>query len=151
MPSARRVRQILAPVVFIEPFEGANVRVLDFDPRRTDPREAEPARDAETAVIWRRSALVQDPRPGTAGAILYLPVYAGGGSRTAEERGRAILGWVNLAFRVDDGTAGLLGTCSRPRLEIQTAHALARDQDHDPDGKAIALDQPVGRLRPRTR
>ena len=146
-------REVLAPVVFIEPFKGANVRVLGFDPlaERTRREALERARDAGTSVLSAAVTLVQESdAQGRPGAILYLPVYAGGGvPNTEEERRARILGWVYLAFRVQDLMAGALGERA-PDLDVEIRDGATPSSGsmlYDPDGNTIGLDQPAAHLQ----
>jgi PAS domain S-box-containing protein len=145
-------REVLAPIVFIEPFEGQNLRALGFDPL-ADPtrREAlEAARDRNEAVLSGKVNLVQEPGGETKpGVVLYLPVYRRGSAHDTVERRRAsILGWVYVAFRVGDVVESLLAE-----------HAWGLDVDvydgttptiegrlYDPHGMLTAAGLPAGSL-----
>ena len=114
-------RELHAPVVFVEPASPVNLRALGFDPLgEPSRREAlERARDTGRVALSGSVTLVQDvgakPVPG---AVLYLPLYRPGSpSETPAARRDGILGWVYLAFRVDDLVRGALGD-ALPELDV---------------------------------
>lgn len=102
-----------APVMYLEPFSGNNLRVFGFD-TLSEPvrREAlERARDTGNAAISRAVALVQDESGSAqAGALLFLPVYRPGMPReTVDERRKALNGWIAGSFRINDLINGIFG------------------------------------------
>ena len=106
-------RALLAPVVYVEPFSGANPGVLGFDSLAEPTRRAamEQARDTGQLALSGRITLVQDPGTApTPAGVLYLPIFRVGASPTtvAERRGM-LVGWVYLAFRFRDMMDGLCG------------------------------------------
>jgi signal transduction histidine kinase/CHASE1-domain containing sensor protein/ActR/RegA family two-component response regulator len=103
----------LAPVVFVEPFEGRNLRAFGYD-MLSEPlrREAmERARDSgQPALTSRLTLVVETGEDVQAGALLYLPIYRNGAPLgSVAERREALLGWVYSSFRMGDLMRGILG------------------------------------------
>jgi len=100
-------------VVFLEPMDERNVRALGLDVW-SEPARREAlirARDLGVVAATRPLRLVQDDLPDhQAGVILYAPVYRHGAPLdTVSDRRGALLGWTNLALRMDDHLQGILG------------------------------------------
>ncbi len=100
-------------VAFLEPLDERNAKALGLDvwsePAR---REAlAQARDLGAVVATRRVQLVQDEAADKqAGVILYAPVYRRGVRlEDVADRRRALVGWTNIALRMDDHLQGILG------------------------------------------
>lgn len=106
-------RPLLAPIVYLEPFTGTNLRAFGYDPMQEPARRAalELARDSGLPAMTAKIKLVQEMvTPGQAGFLVALPVYRNGQPRaTLAERRAAIMGWVYAPFRVGDVMAGLGG------------------------------------------
>ena len=106
-------RDIYAPVLFIEPFSGRNLRAFGFDiASETRRREAlERARDTNSAAITARVELVQDDEHAPqAGFLILLPVYQHGAAlASVEERRANLVGWVDAVIRIEDLMQGVLG------------------------------------------
>ena len=98
-------RPAYAPVLYIEPLTGPNLRALGYDVYSDPVRRAalEQARDTDNTAITAKVVLVQeaDQLPKT-GFIMYLPVY-----RTLLRP--HIRGWVSAPFRMEDLMQGILG------------------------------------------
>jgi PAS domain S-box-containing protein len=111
-PAGRR--DAYAPVVFLEPFAGRNLRAFGYDILSEPVRRValETARDEGRVALTGRVTLVQegtsDVQPGF---LLYAPVYRGGvvAPPTVAERRARLVGWVSLVFRMGDLLAGTLG------------------------------------------
>ncbi len=95
-----------APITYIEPFYGRNVRSFGFDmyPERTRRIAMDRARDTGDAALTGRVALAQDAGgPARAGALMYVPVYRRGlPIHTVAARRAALVGWVFCPFRMSD-------------------------------------------------
>lgn len=99
-------RDMLSSIVYLEPFEGRNLRAFGFD-MYSDPvrREAmERARDTGRPALSGKVTLVQetstDVQPGF---LMYLPVYRNGMRHdTVAERQKSLLGFVYSPFRAGD-------------------------------------------------
>ncbi|MCW5605186.1 MAG: CHASE domain-containing protein [Burkholderiales bacterium] len=110
------------PTVFIEPFEGRNLRAFGYDTFSEPVRRAtmERARDTGNAALSERLTLVQenggDAQPGI---LMYLPVYDRVTAADTEQRRQAgLIGYVIAAFRMDDLMRGLMREDPGIRLQI---------------------------------
>ena len=99
------------PVIYIEPFEGSNLRAFGYDIyTELTPRAAlHYARDQNAPALSGKVVLVQetgaDVQPGF---NLYLPVYRKGQPiDTLEQRRTALLGFVYSPHRANDMMVGL--------------------------------------------
>jgi PAS domain S-box-containing protein len=105
-------RDTYSSIIYLEPFEGRNLRAFGYDMFSEPMRRAamERARDENSAALSGRVVLVQET--GTevqAGALMYVPVYRHGlPISTVEQRRAAILGWVYSPYRMDDLMRGTL-------------------------------------------
>ncbi|MES2151785.1 MAG: CHASE domain-containing protein [Pseudomonadota bacterium] len=110
-PPGERARY--APVLYLAPFSGANLRAFGWDGWSEPLRRSmlEQARDSGQAAMSGKLALVQDRGAAPAPAFLVaLPVYRNGMPHASlAERGKAIRGWVFAPFRMDELVAGLGG------------------------------------------
>ena len=106
-------RALMAPIVYLEPFSGVNLRVFGWDPYSEPVRRKmlEQARDAGVAAMSGKITLLQDSGVRRQSAFLVaLPVYQNGAPHaTLEQRRSAIRGWVYAPFRVGELIAGLGG------------------------------------------
>lgn len=123
-------RDELAPIIYIEPLEGDNLAALGFD-ILSNPlaREAaEMARDTGTIVITSPLKLAQDQsKQDVPGFVMYLPVYKHDHKlATPEERRAALLGWVDVPFRVQDLLTGLEHQMN-PDIDIEIHDFSARN------------------------
>lgn len=119
-----------APVVYLEPFSGINLRAFGFDVASEPVRRAalERARDSGRATLTGKVRLLQDaPGPERPGFLLLLPVYHNHQPHdSAVQRRAALQGWVYTPFHLDELMAGL-----------EQEHAAALDvQIYDGDGVA---------------
>jgi signal transduction histidine kinase len=115
-------RPVYAPVMYIEPFDGRNVRAFGFDVYSETERRAalERARDRGEPAISGKVTLAQETdRDVQAGFIMFVPVYRRGmDTATVAERRAAILGYIYSPFRMDDLMRGILGKLDDVRLRI---------------------------------
>ncbi len=115
-------REEYAPVAFIEPFSGRNLRALGFDMHSEPVRRAalERARDSGEPAMSARVTLIQETdRDVQAGFLMYAPVYNNAlDISTAGRRRAALTGYIYGAFRMDDLMRGILGKLSDVRLEV---------------------------------
>jgi diguanylate cyclase (GGDEF)-like protein len=108
-------RDMYSSIVYLEPFEGRNLRAFGYDMYSEPNRRAamEQARDTGKAVISGKVTLVQEASANAQpGVLMYLPVYHSGGEGTPftlEERRSRLAGWVYAPFRMDDLMRGLFG------------------------------------------
>ena len=100
-------------IVFLEPFEGRNLRAFGYDmhsePVRREAMERALAEGA--AALSGKVILVQETGADVqAGVLLYLPVFRSGtAAPSAAERRERLLGWVYMPFRMSDLVTGVLG------------------------------------------
>jgi PAS domain S-box-containing protein len=104
-------RDYYAPIIYIEPFAGDNLKAFGFDPL-TVPAALSAmaqARDADDIRTTSRIALIQDAdKPYVYSFVMYLPLYKKGAEfATLAQRRAAIIGWVDVPFRINDLMAGI--------------------------------------------
>jgi len=99
-------REEYFPIIYLEPFEGRNLRAFGYDMYAEPTRRTamQYARDQGTPALSGKVVLVQetgaDVQPGF---LLYLPVYRKGQSvATVEQRRAALLGFVYSPYRAND-------------------------------------------------
>ncbi|QIB66258.1 bifunctional diguanylate cyclase/phosphodiesterase [Kineobactrum salinum] len=104
-------RELLAPIIYLEPLAEENLNAVGFDvfSNPVARAAAEQARDSGEMVITGALSLVQDidssPSPSF---VMYLPVYRSGRiPATVAGRREALLGWVDVPFRMADLLASL--------------------------------------------
>ena len=104
-------RPVYAPILFLEPFSGSNLRAFGFDSLSEPQRRAtlEQARDSGMPAMSGKIRLRQETmEPAQAGFLVVLPVYRPGAPiNTLQERRAALQGWVYAPFRLGDVMAGL--------------------------------------------
>jgi PAS domain S-box-containing protein len=106
-------REVYAPVSFIEPFTGRNLRAFGFDmfsdPRRREAMER--ARDSGNPVLSGKVQLIQeDEKDRQPGFLIYLPVFAGKTHlENIADRRRLLKGFVYCPFRANDLFKAILG------------------------------------------
>ncbi|HEV7816795.1 MAG TPA: CHASE domain-containing protein, partial [Janthinobacterium sp.] len=111
-----------APIVYLEPFTGGNLRAFGYDPYSEAVRRAalEQARDSGQAAMSGKIRLVQDDENVVQfGFLIVLPVYDNGLPHdTLAQRRAAIRGWVYAPFRTGDFMAGL-GSEQAARMDVE--------------------------------
>jgi signal transduction histidine kinase len=150
-----------APVMYIEPFNGRNLRAFGFDMLSEPQRRAaaERARDSGRPAISGKVTLEQETDQNVqAGFIMFVPVYrATMDISTVAQRRAALAGYVYAPFRSSDLIGGILGKLEDVRLQIVDVGFGGDEQilyDGQPGGVApeeaafaVTLDLPVrGRL-----
>lgn len=100
------VRELYAPIALIEPYSGSNLKALGFDIMTVPQarRALAQARDSGDMAITEKIALVQDSGTNAStGLVLYLPIYRKGADiGTLAGRRAALMGWVDVPFRMKD-------------------------------------------------
>jgi len=87
---------------YVEPMRGNETAFgLDIRTRPAALAAAEGSRDSGEPVMTGRYRLAQE-RGSSAGLVAYLPVFGLGMPRTVDARRQALVGFVNVVFRVDD-------------------------------------------------
>ncbi len=105
-------RDVYSSIVYLEPFEGRNLRAFGYDmfsePVRRDAMER--AMDTGTATLSGKVTLVQeDGRDVQAGSIMYVPVYRNGAPvQTVAQKREALIGWVYSPYRMKDLMLGIV-------------------------------------------
>ncbi|WP_254276695.1 EAL domain-containing protein [Halomonas sp. 3H] len=106
-------RDTYTAIVYLEPFEGRNLRAFGYDMFAEPVRRAamEQARDTGMAALSGRVMLVQetdtDIQPGT---LMYVPVYRQGTPIDGmAQRREALIGWAYSPYRMHDLMEGILG------------------------------------------
>lgn len=114
-------RDVYTSILYLEPFEGRNLRAFGFD-MFSEPvrREAmSRARDLDQASLSGRVELVQELDTDIqAGTLLYVPIYQPGMPiDTIENRRNALTGWAYSPFRMSDLMTGLISDWTRVNME----------------------------------
>lgn len=136
------------PIVYIEPSEGPNQRLLGYDTfaKRTQRAAMERARDTGLPTVSGRTALSgEDGEEGTAGFLIYLPVYRDDEpQQTAPERRSALQGFVVSVFRADELLEGIFGEPADSTVGFEVFDGADFDEEHllhDDDGILHAADE----------
>lgn len=99
-------RAFYAPIIYLEPFSGKNLRAFGYDMYSESTRRAamEQARDTDETGVSNKVTLVQEEKTNIQpGFLMYLPVYRNGlPYETLEQRQTNLIGWVYAPFRMDD-------------------------------------------------
>ena len=107
------IRDVYAPIIFIEPFDQRNALAFGFDIYSEPVRRKamEEARDLNMPTLSGKVVLLQGTKKGKvqAGTIMYAPVYKNAPLNTIADRRAAIIGWVYSPFRMDDLMKSILG------------------------------------------
>ena len=111
----RGTRDIYTSIIYIEPFQGRNLRAFGYDMYSEPVRKKAMAlsRDSGTAMLSGKVELVQEkgenePQPGV---LMYIPVYRKNlPLNTIEQRRAAIRGWVFSPYRMRDLIGSILET-----------------------------------------
>ena len=145
-------RDITTPIIYIEPFDGRNLRVFGYDMYSDPVRRAamEQARDtARIAISGKVRLLQEDEQHAQAGFVMVLPVYKNGKPHDT------LVGWVYAPFRMDDLMAGIFGVRAADLdIEIYDGEEMS-DQTlmHDANkvrrdaGKSNSRFQAAGRIK----
>jgi PAS domain S-box-containing protein len=125
-------RPFYTSIVFIEPFEGRNLRAFGYDMMSEETRRQamELARDSARITVSNKVILVQETSQDVqAGFLMYLPhYYEGYDLSTAEGRRNALAGFVYSPFRMNDLMEGILSESIRDvNLEIYDENISEED------------------------
>ncbi len=155
-------RETYSAIIYLEPFEGRNLRAFGYDMLSEPVRRAamERARDANAAALSGKVILVQETGQDVqAGVLMYVPVYRHGFPiETLEQRRAALQGWVYSPYRMTDLMRGTLGHWDvkqngrRISMQIFDGDALSADtllyDSHDAMDREPASTAPTTRLIP---
>jgi signal transduction histidine kinase/CHASE1-domain containing sensor protein/DNA-binding response OmpR family regulator len=115
-------REEYTSIIYIEPFEGRNLRAFGYDMYSEPTRRSAMMLAAETGkpTVSGKVTLVQNTgREQQPGFLMYLPIYRHGLSlRTVEERRAALDGYVYSPFRINDLMRGIL-SISLPEVALE--------------------------------
>ncbi|MBM4201188.1 MAG: ATPase, partial [Gammaproteobacteria bacterium] len=107
-------RAFYTSIVYLEPFNGRNLRAFGYDMYTEPVRRTAMARARDTGepALSGKVRLVQETdRDVQHGVLLYVPVYRPGMPiRTEVERRDALFGFVYSPFRMNDLMRGILGS-----------------------------------------
>lgn len=101
-------RKLYSSILYLEPFEGPNLRAFGFDMFSESVRRVAMQRAIDTGrpAMSSKVLLVQDApdKPSTVGLLIYQALYRGlaGIDPSAASRREAHIGWVYTVFRLDD-------------------------------------------------
>ncbi|MYM88621.1 response regulator [Rugamonas sp. FT82W] len=106
-----------APVLYLEPFQGQNLRAFGYDMMSEPIRRAalqEAARTGEPVLSAKVTLVQNDSGEGRAGFLMYFPIYRkqdgpASAPLSPERRVETLQGYTNSPIRADDMMAGLLG------------------------------------------
>jgi PAS domain S-box-containing protein len=138
-------RAIYTSIIYLEPFEGRNLRAFGYDMFSEPTRRAamERARDGGTAAVSGMITLVQETdKDVQRGFLMYLPVYRGGAlPQTIEARRESLMGYVYSPFRINDLMKGILGGATDIGFKIFDAPTAMADRIlYDSHGDARLAD-----------
>jgi PAS domain S-box-containing protein len=106
-------RNFYTSIIYIEPFEGRNLRAFGYDmfTEAIRRKALETACDSNIVVLTGKVVLVQETSKDVqAGTLMYYPVYEKNKpANTVEERRLALKGWVYSPYRMNDLMSGILG------------------------------------------
>ena len=138
--STEGVRQYYSPVVFLEPFTGANLKVFGYDNMLEPVRRSalEQARDSNMITLSGKIILRQETDTNLqTGVLIFAPVYKNGMPvNTVWQRRAAIKGWAYQAYRMSDLMAyifkswWLMGE-DKIRLQIYDDHISSQSMLYD--------------------
>ena len=152
------IRDFYTPITAIEPLDEENIKALGFDTwTGTSSREAMArSRDDNEIRITSHFTLIQDKDKSNSHAfVMYLPIFKKGAPlNTLAERRKAIIGWVDAPFRINDLIAGLRGEVDPDiRFEIHDSgkltnafHLYQSTDSNDSDKNTLKRIQTVRQL-----
>ena len=110
-------RDFYAPITRIEPMSSINLKALGLDTFTVPPARIamERSRDLNEVAITSHITLAQDAgMKNVFSFVMYLPIFDRGANiDTISARRKAINGWVDVPFRLNDIMAGLQGEFPR--------------------------------------
>ena len=144
-------RDVYSSIIYLEPFEGRNLRAFGYDMFSEPVRRAamERAMDTGNAALSHKVTLVQeDGHDVQAGALLYVPVYRNGAPvDTVAQRREALTGWVYSPYRMSDLMLGILPDW---KTDSGSPNDLRVYDGDAPDAANLLFDSNPGkRLEPR--
>jgi len=120
-------------IIYLEPFQGRNLRAFGYDMYTGQKRRQAMQRAAETGqpALSQMLVLVQETgKDVQKGCLMYLPVYNRNRSlATVQERQAALKGFVYSPFRINDLMHGILGAVP-PEVEFEIYDGTGTDTLH---------------------
>ena len=150
------LRELYTSIVYLEPFEGRNLRAFGFDMMSEPTRSAAMRRAGESgqaALSGNVTLMQEDGKDIQRGFLLYVPVYRGNTvPATQEARWSALWGWVYAPFRIDDLMHGVLGAESEQmRLTLHDGDRITESSKfYGSDPSAATQAPPLSLQRPLT-
>jgi PAS domain S-box-containing protein len=125
-------RDIYTSIIYLEPFEGRNLRAFGYDMFSEPIRQKAMARarDTDQPAMTGKVRLVQETKQNVqAGFLIYLPVYRKGSNpQTVEERRKNIIGFVYNPFRAADlMNATLLRSYADLQIEVYDGNEISAE------------------------
>jgi diguanylate cyclase (GGDEF)-like protein len=138
-------RSFYAPVVYIEPFAGPNLRALGYDmaPEPVRWAAAARARDLGQAALSGKVMLPQEGVAGNqAGFLLFSPIYRPDAPRnTLAERRASLMGWAYSVLRMHDLMKDVLKTADLDALPGELQLEVHDSDLETADTRLFALEQ----------
>ncbi|MQA36858.1 CHASE domain-containing protein [Rugamonas aquatica] len=148
-------------VLYLEPFQGQNLRAFGYDMMSEPIRRAalmEAARTGEPVLSAKVTLVQNGSGEGQPGFLMYFPIYrkpaAPGAVLTSEQRMAALQGYSYSPIRASDMMAGLLGPADQAiQLEIFDGKDAAPDarlyaSSRRSDGDSLLYPNPYLRTAP---
>lgn len=136
-------RGITTAIIYLEPFEGRNLRAFGYDMYSEMARREAMSRardEGQTALSGKVTLVQEDDVDVQPGLLMYTPVYAEGvlDPGSLDARRTRIVGWVYSPFRAHDLMEGILSEHSPP-VHFRVYDGKGLDPDsllyaNDPNG-----------------
>jgi len=127
------VRDLYAPVVYLEPFSDTNLRAFGYDMLSEPPRQSAMlhARDTGLPTLSSRVTLVQDiGKDAQPGVLMFVPVYrAGMSTETVSQRRAALSGWAYSPYRMTDFMSGITKDWETPEGKFVDLHIYDNNKE----------------------
>ena len=138
-------RALYTSIIYLEPFEGRNLASFGYDmfSESTRNKAMRGAVDGNRTSITGKVKLVQETHgKPQAGFLMYVPIYRKHMPvETADERWRALSGFVYSPYRVADLMRGILGNRNVQSLDFTIHDGTAADEESLMYDSAEALER----------
>ena len=115
-------RKFYTPVIYLEPFNERNKKVLGYDVFSEKVRKEALIKamlSGEAAITGKVKLVQENDKNIQAGFLMYLPVYKKNSKiDSPQDRALAIKGFVSAPFRINDLMNGILGTIF-PKIDFE--------------------------------
>jgi CHASE1-domain containing sensor protein/nitrogen-specific signal transduction histidine kinase len=116
-------RDAYTSIIYIEPFEGRNLRAFGYDMYSEPIRQTAMRRAIDNNSVGLSGKVIllqEDTKDIQAGTLMYVPVYQKNKPiDTLEQRRNAIFGWVYSPFRMSDLLRNIILDDINPDLRLQ--------------------------------